>query len=220
MNLGALRLHVRDVIGEDSAVRFLDVVLNRLINRVAKTAYAKIVEVNQNHFATLAQITQISGTQEYTLPSAGGTMKILLVERTDQGVRRPVGHIPLVQRSAYMEGSILAQGYVERYYISGTRIGFAPVPNVTASSPNIDIIHIPPLADLANDAAELPLDWPDPHHNVVIWNSVMWAVLRDKALAALYAPMAQQAWDLMVEDMSSRQSQEPPRIQPVDDDYD
>lgn len=220
MNLGQLRTHVRDIINEDSAVRYSDAMLNRVINRVAKMAYSKIVEQNELHFATLAQITQVSGTQEYTLPSSGGTMKVLLVERTDQGVRRQLGNIPLVLRASYMEGSILAQQFTDRWYLSGTKIGFAPIPTTSPSTPNIDIIHIPPLADLGTDAAELPLDWPDPHHNVIIFQSAMWALTRDKALAAIYAPLAQQSWDLMVEDMSSRQSQEPKRIIPVDDDYD
>lgn len=216
MNLGAMRTMVRDILGEDSAAYWSDALLNRFINRAAKEIYARLLQMHEDYFVTSAYITYVAGTELYNLPASGDVVKVTLVERIDGTYKINLLPIPLVRKNDFQAVGIVFPTGNERFFLVGNQIGFAPIPNQSISNA-VRVWYIPSLADLGSDSANFPTEWSDLHHEVVVWGAIMRALARDKQMMEIHKPTFDRLYGMMVDDMASRQDEEPKRIIPTDD---
>lgn len=211
-----MRLMVRDLLGEDSAANWSDALINRFINRAAKEVYAQILQANEEYFATSGDITYVAAQQLYDLPNSGNVAKVLLVERIDSANKINLVNIPLVRKNDFQTTDMVLPTGNERWFLAGTKIGFAPAPT-SALTNAVRVWYVPPLADLGADANTFSVDWTDLHHEVVVWGAFLRCLVRDKEAYAQFSPNFERLWSLLVADMEIRQTQEPQRVIPNDD---
>ena len=124
------------------------------LNFAQRELSADITRLDENYFATSGNISYVSGTERYALPTTNGVIKkIISVERTDVTPDKELLNINFQERYKYLSGGSTGISNLNRlileeaFYIYGQTIGILPVPTVSATS-NITIHYIPEATDL------------------------------------------------------------------------
>lgn len=219
MTLLEARTELRTLLDEDSAMFWTDAQLNVFIQRSFLAVYNKIANKRRGYFETSQNVTYVAGTELYTL--AAVTVKIVLVERVDALVSRPVNLIPIdiTQKNDY----VLPSGVDgipgdEKYFITGNSIGIAPIPR-SAVTNALKVWYVPvPVLPSANGDS-FPTELSDLHHECIVWGALMRALQRDKQALAQVAPMYADLKALLDDDTQIRIQQEPPHIIDTDPTY-
>lgn len=216
MNRGETRTGVRDLLNEPSPGAWTNDILNRFINSAFLEVYAEMTQSNEGYFGSTFDISLVSGTQMYNMPTtnAAAAARLLFVERRDLEVPFDLTPIPLQEKNRYERTQLLAgQEAVFRYFQFGNQIGFTPTPRITvASAIRCYLVAMPTLPSpvgTTDDAFEWPVEITLLHHDLMVWLAFIRAITKDRELVALHMPQVSRLWDLLKVDKNRKQYQEP-----------
>lgn len=214
MLLSDMQTLCRDALGEDVAQYWTDAMLIRAINGAMREVYAEIVQSNKGFFETTTIISSAVDTELYTFPT--GCWKINMVERSDLSPKVNILPIDLTEKNRYSRDRVGFSPGRERYFISGNKIGIAPVPDSTSYQYTVWYVPTPTLLSGASDT--LPTEFLDLHHEVIVWGALIRLAMRDRELYKLWEPNYSRLWALLKTDTQNRQVQAP--MQTIDGDAD
>lgn len=208
---------LRGLLAEDSAGNWSTAFLKTLINGGAKNIWNSILEANEKYFVTSTLLNLVANTELYALPSTSRI--VVLVERVDGAQPLTLNPTTLEQKDRFQQAGALMDPQRPRWFIVANTIGFAPIP--TGSTANaIKIWYVPTYTNLVADGDTFPLDWTSDHHEVVVWETVLWAVARSKEKVDLYKPVRDDLLMKLINTVQNRQRQEPTLVEPpMPDDY-
>lgn len=115
-----------------------------------------IKQYDENYFSTTGNISYLSGTDSYALPTTNGVVKTIIdVYRTDLSEKKQLHYIDYRERFKYQNAAVSGLNTDEQYEywsLNGSNIVITPIPTTTATN-NITIDYIPIVSEAATDAA-------------------------------------------------------------------
>lgn len=169
--LSDLQANTRTYLDESQQADFTDTEVNYQINYAYQYVVSKVMEIYEEFYFTTTpyQYSTVSDQQEYTIAST-----LLKVERVEinlnptdanseaqRATAIKLDELPLSKSNSLLNGTNF---FNIGYYIVGSqsaqKIGFVPVPQVTASN-NISVWGIEAPADLVNASDPVLIPYPD-----------------------------------------------------------
>jgi len=172
-------------IGDDDA--FDDTKLYQYISLSQEEIFAEIVEKNLGFFETTGNISLEADTQEYNLPKGIYMNKLVCIEYNGNLITNSVYEkyklfpIDKSERGNLNNGMLVEPGspvsvdgyYTKlRFYLTGNKIGFVPVPKTTEAN-KIIVTFITEPSDIASDAQPIV---PKAFHKLVAVRAIMFAL--------------------------------------------
>lgn len=210
MQLGDMRAHILDLVGQDSTVSndaFGTGMVDRIINRECRRLYSRISDIAPEEITKTGTFSTTADTREYNLLTINSSamsdfQKLHHVEKTISGLDEPV---PLVVDRTFQRGRT---DVANRLYLRGTAtLGFYRTPS---QADTITVHYAPVWTELDDDtddpASTSTLDpiLRESFHDIVIDRAVAQLLFSENGNGGVFLQMAEREEQDMISTLKRR----------------
>jgi len=206
---------VRDNVSEFTEEYFTDARILRWLNRAHQSVYNELGTLGKKFFVTTTTLNLVKDQTEYTLPS--DFKKVIYIARIkDAGgtlLDKPISidKISLLDKDAYLYRRLERwnPGYC---YISGSKIGFSPIPSVNETG-TIQLLYLPLPTKLTTGGT---FQIPSEHGNLLVLYASYMALRSEKESGEMFLRDYQQELLRMKHDLATRNQSWPDNLRSTD----
>ncbi len=195
LTLAQIRNKVKLDLDLEEELFITDTGLNSFINAAIRDVEAKIHTLYEDYFLSTANISLVSGTSEYAMPSDIYADKIRLIQYNDGATKYDIPRVRNLSDIPFLDTTDLYSYLIINTAASGRKIKFYPASRVTSATA-VTIFYIRIAKELTSDSHTC--DLPTSFINYVHWRTKLSAYQQEGS------PMIQEAQkevDMLMQDM-------------------